>query len=158
MRNTYSVSAVIEEDVQIGKGSFVWYFSHVMSGAKIGQDCTIGEKVFIGKDVIIGDRVKIGNGASICEGAIIKDDVFVGMNAVFTNVRKPVAFRKAEKYLDTIIEERSSIGANATVVGGVRVGKGSMIADGAVVIGNLPDGILAAGNPARIIKKIRYED
>lgn len=154
MRTKYSVSAVIEDNVSIGDGSFVWYFSHIMDNVKIGKNCTIGEKVFIGKNVMIGDRVKVGNGANICEGAIIKDDVFIGMGANLTNVRKPLAYKKAEKYLDTIIEEKVSLGANTTVVGGTRIGKGAMVADGAVVIGNLPDAVLAVGNPARIVKRI----
>lgn len=147
-----SVSAIIEEDVSIGDGSMIWYFAHLMEGVKLGLNCSIGEKTFLGKGVIIGDDVRIGNSVNIYDGAIIKNRVFIGNNTSFTNVRTP-RIGKPSKFLDTIVEDDVSIGANATIVAGVKLGKGCVIADGAVVVGNIPPMSFAHGNPARI--KIR---
>ena len=157
MRNKFSVSAIIEENVTIGEDTFIWYFTHVMSGVKIGRKCSVGEKSFIGRGVLVGDNVKIGNNVNIYEGAIIKDNVFIGNNVSFTNVRKPKAQIKAKKFLNTLIEDGVSIGANATIVGGVKIGKDSVVADGSVVIKNIPDGVFVAGNPATIVKKENHE-
>lgn len=143
------LSAVIEEDVVIGQHTSVWYFAHIAEGARIGVSCNIGERVYIGKGVIIGDNVRIGNGANIYEGTIIRNNVFIGNNTSFTNVRKPQAGRKG-KLLDTIVEDGVSIGAGAVVVGGVKIGRGAIVADGAVVVGHIPEGAWANGNPARI--------
>lgn len=144
----YAVSSIIEKDVIIGEGSFVWYFSHIMEKARIGAFCSIGEKSFIGKKVLIGDNVKIGNNVNIYEGTIIKDNVFIGNGVSFTNVRQPKVGTKG-KILDTIVDELASIGANATIVGGIKIGKGAVIADGSVVIGDVAPGTFVAGNPAR---------
>src|SRR3990167_11104431 len=104
MRTKFSVSAIIENDVLIGQGSFVWYFTHLMDGVRLGMNCSVGEKSFIGRRVLIGDNVRIGNNVNIYEGAIIRNDVFIGNNVSFTNVRKPKATKKASKILNTIIE------------------------------------------------------
>ena len=149
----YSVSAIIEENVSFGDGSFVWYFAHICTGARLGRSVNIGEKSYIGAGVIIGDNVKVGNNVNIYPGAIIKDNVFIGNNVSFTNVRKPNVLKKG-KPLDTIIEEGVSIGANSTIVGGVKIEKDAIIADGAVVVGNVPSGAWVNGNPGRI--KIRH--
>lgn len=148
-----SVSCIIEEDVTFGENSFAWYFTHICKGAKIGKNTNIGEKSYIGKNVIIGNNVKIGNNVNIYEGAIIKDNVFIGNNVSFTNVRKPKA-DAIGKLLDTIIEYGVSIGANATIVGGIKIGKEAVIADGAVVVGNVPPFSWANGNPAKIKTKL----
>lgn len=148
----YSVSAIIEENVSFGEGTFVWYFSHVCEGARLGRSVNVGERSYIGTGVIIGDNVKVGNNVNIYSGAIIKDNVFIGNNVSFTNVRKPNVFKKGVK-LDTIVEEGVSIGANSTIVGGIKIEKNAIIADGAVVVGDVPEGAWVNGNPGRI--KIR---
>lgn len=146
------LSAVIEENVILGDGTKVWYFAHICQDVRIGTDCNIGERSYIGRGVIMGDNVRVGNGVNIYPGAIIKSGVFIGNNSSFTNVRKPQVGKKG-KQLDTIVEENASIGANATIVGGVKIGKGAIIADGAVVVGHIPDGAWANGNPAKIKTK-----
>ena len=153
--NSYPVSAIIEKNAISGNDTIAWYFSHICEGARVGDNCSIGEKSYIGKGVLIGDNVRIGNNVNIYEGAIIKNNVFVGNNTAFTNVRKPIAGKKGKK-LDTIIEDDVSIGANCTIVGGIKIGRGAIIADGAVVVSNVPDGAWANGNPAKI--KIRHND
>lgn len=148
------LSAIIEENVSIGDGTKVWYYSHICTKVKMGRDCVIGERTYIGEGVILGDNVKVGNGVNIYSGTVIKDGVFIGNNTSFTNVRKPMA-RKVGKRLDTIVEEGASIGANSTIVGGVKIGKNAIVADGAVVVGNVPDNAWANGNPAKV--KIRND-
>ena len=148
-------NCVIEKNVTIGDGTKVWYFSHIRETAKIGVNCNIGDYVFIDRGVIIGDNVKIANKVSIYAGTIIRDRVFVGNNVVFTNVRKPLTTRKGKR-LDTIIGEDASIGANSTVVAGVKIGKKSTIGEGSVVLYDIPDYTFAAGNPARVKK--RYQN
>lgn len=144
-------NSIIEEDVQIGDNSKVWYFSHIMNGVKIGENCSIGERVFIGRKVLIGNNVKIGNGTNIYEGAIIKDDVFIGNNVSFTNVRYPRAWRKAREFLPVIVEEKATINANAIITGGVRIGKSSNIGDGAIVRNNVSDGGMVVSPKAECI-------
>lgn len=148
----YSVSSIIEKNAEIGQRTNIWYFSHVCEYAKIGEDCNIGEKSYIGSNVIIGNNVKVGNNVNIYDGAVIHDDVFIGNGVCFTNVRKPVANQKGKK-LHTIIEKEVSIGANCVIVGGITIGKGAIIADGSVVVGNVPAGVWVNGNPGKI--KIR---
>lgn len=150
--NKQYLSAIIEEDAIIGEHTSVWYFAHISEGVRIGVSCSIGERSYIGRGVIIGDNVRIGNGVNIYPGAIIKNGVFIGNNTSFTNVRKPLVGKKG-KILDTIVEDGVSIGANATIVGGVKIGKGAVVADGAVVVGHVPDGAWANGNPARVKTK-----
>ena len=152
MRTKHSVSAIIDENVSIGEGSFIWYFSHVMRGAKIGKRTTIGEKCFIGQNVVIGDDVKIGNNTNIYEGAVIKDRVFIGNNVSFNNVKVPVAHRKAQRYLPTIVDNNVSIGANVTILPGIMIEEGAIIGDGTCVVLPVPRYCLVVGNPGRIIK------
>jgi len=149
------VSCIIEKNVSFGDGAFAWYFTHICTGAKIGKNTNIGEKSYIGKNVIIGDNVKIGNNVNIYEGAIVKDNVFIGNNVSFTNVRKPKADARG-RLLDTIIGFGVSIGANSTIVGGIKIGDNSIIADGAVVVGNVPENAWVNGNPGKV--KIRREN
>ena len=146
-------NTIVEEGVTIGEETKIWYFSHIREGAKIGSKCNIGDYCYIDKKVIVGNDCKIGNNVSVYEGAILKDKIFIGNGTKFTNVRKPKAIKKAKKFLDTIIEDNVSIGANCTIVGGVKIGRNSIIGDGAVVIGDIPEDVFAVGNPAHITKK-----
>lgn len=147
-------NATVEDDVAVGDESKIWYFSHVSTKARLGRSTNVGDHTFIGKGVLIGDECKIGNNASICEGAIIKNRVFVGIGTAFTNVRKPKAYKKAKRYLPTIVDDDVSIGANCTIVAGVNIGKKAIIADGSVIIRDVPPGVMVAGNPARIVMRI----
>jgi len=144
--------SIVEDDVSIGDGTKIWYFSHVRTKAKIGRNCNIGDYCYIDKKVIIGDDVRIGNKVSIYQGAIIKDRVFIGNGTSFTNVKKPFAYKKAKRYLDTIVEEDVSIGANCTIVAGVKIGRGAIVGDGAVVIRDVPERTFVGGTPAKKLK------
>lgn len=143
-------SSYIDDNVEIGQDTKIWYFSHIQSGAKIGQDCIIGQNVNIGNNAVIGDRVKIQNNVSVYEGIIIEDDVFCGPSMVFTNDYMPRASIR-KPYLKTKVLKGASIGANATVVCGNTIGKYAMIAAGAVVTKNVKNHALMAGVPARQI-------
>lgn len=138
------------ESNNIGEGTRIWAFSHVLSGAKIGTDCNICDHVFIENDVIIGNGVTIKNGVQIWDGIRIGNDVFVGPNVTFTNDKFPRSRQYPERFLETIIEDGASIGANATILPGLRVGSKAMIGAGAVVTRNIPPNAIVIGNPARI--------
>ncbi len=144
-------SSVIDDGAVIGTGTTIWHFCHVMPGAKIGQRCNLGQNTFIGKDVSIGNNVKIQNNVSVYSGVVIEDDVFLGPSMVFTNVINPrsIVNRKAE-YMQTIVRQGVTIGANVTVVCGITLGQYSFIGAGAVVTHDIPAYALAYGNPARI--------
>lgn len=150
-------SSIIEDNVSIGLGTKVWYFSHVSEGAKIGRNCNIGDHCFIGKKVIVGDDCRLGNDVSVVQGVIIKDKVYVGPGVKFTNVRKPKAIKRG-KILDTIIEECVTIEAGCTIQGGVKIGKNSIIGAGSVVISDIAENIFACGNPATFKKRINEEN
>ncbi len=145
-------SSCIDENVEIGKGSKVWHFSHVMNGSKIGENCIIGQNVVIGPDATVGSRCKIQNNVSIYKGVTLEDEVFCGPSCVFTNVYTPRAFieRKSE-FRPTIVRKGASIGANATIVCGVTVGQYGFIGAGAVVKSDVIDHAIVAGVPARQI-------
>ncbi len=147
-------STIIETDVSIGENTKIWYFTHIREHAKIGSNCNIGDYCYVDKKVIIGNDCRIGNQVSIYDGVIIKDKVFIGNGVRFTNVRKPKASKRSDRFLDTIVDDNVSIGAGAIIVGGVKIGKNSIIGEGAVVISDIPEGVFAVGNPARITKKI----
>lgn len=147
-------SAYVDEGAEIGPGTKIWHFSHVMSGAKIGARCTLGQNVFVARNVVIGDHCKIQNNVSVYEGVILEDYVFCGPSMVFTNVKTPrAAFPRntSEDYLTTRVKRGASIGANATIVCGVTVGEWAFVAAGAVVTKDVPPYALVAGVPARII-------
>lgn len=147
-------SAIIESK-NIGQGTKIWHFSHIMPGAKIGKNCIIGKYVSIEKNVKIGNNVKIQNHVSVFEGVIIEDSVFVGPNVVFTNVKKPVSTKNvpASKYLKTVVKKGATIGANATILPGIIIGENALIGAGAVVTKNVLPQTVVVGNPARPIRK-----
>lgn len=145
------------EDCNIGKGTKIWHFCHLFNSV-IGKNCSIGQNVMIGPNVTIGDNCKIQNNVSLYDGVILEDDVFVGPSAVFTNVVNPRAFieRKSE-FKETLIKNGTSIGANATIICGVTIGKYAFVGAGAVVTKDVPDNILVVGNPAKILREINEE-
>lgn len=143
-------SAIVEPGAQIGEGSRVWAFAHILPGARIGRDCNICDGVFVENDVVIGDRVTIKCGVQVWDGVRLEDEVFVGPNATFTNELFPRSNSTPDKVLSTHIRKGASIGANATVLAGIEVGTNAMLGAGAVVTHNVPPNAIVAGNPARI--------
>jgi len=143
-------TAVIDNDCQIGEGTKIWHFSHIMPNCIIGQHCSIGQNVVISPEVRIGNRVKIQNNVSVYTGVTCEDDVFLGPSAVFTNVINPrSAIIRKEEYKPTLVQKGATIGANATIVCGITIGSYAFIGAGAVVTKNIPDYALVVGNPAR---------
>ena len=143
-------SSYIDDGAQIGKGTKIWHFCHVMPGAVIGERCNLGQNVVVMGGTRIGNNVKIQNNVSIYEGVVLEDDVFCGPSCVFTNVTNPRSHvsRKSE-YRQTLVRRGSSIGANATIVCGVTLGEYSFVGAGAVVTSDVPDFALMVGVPAR---------
>lgn len=144
-------TAHVEEGVHIGSGTRVWHQCHLRTGAVVGAGCNLGKNVFVDEGVRIGDRVKIQNNVSVYRGVTIADEVFVGPSAVFTNDRVPRATATTWEVVPTDVAEGSSIGANATIVCGVRIGRYSLVAAGAVVVRDVEEHSVVAGNPARVI-------
>jgi len=142
-------TAIIEPGAEIGEGTKIWHFSHLMPGCKIGSKCNIGQGIYVDRGVNIGNGVKIQNHVSIYTGVTIEDDVFLGPSMVFTNVINPRSFieRKSE-YRQTTVCKGASIGANATVLCGVKIGNYAMIGAGAVVTKDVPSFAVMIGNPA----------
>lgn len=152
--NTYQVheTAVIDEGCMIGDGTKIWHFSHIMTGCSIGRFCSIGQNVVISPDVVIGNRVKIQNNVSVYTGVVCEDDVFLGPSCVFTNVINPrSAISRKDQFKQTIVARGASIGANATIVCGNRIGAYAMIGAGAVVTKDVAPYALVVGNPAQQI-------
>lgn len=142
--------ALVEAD-QIGENTRIWAFTHVLPGARIGADCNICDHVFIENDVIVGDRVTIKCGVQVWDGVRLADDVMVGPNATFTNDLFPRSKQPFElRY--TTVKPGASIGANATILCGLTIGRGAMVGAGAVVTKDVPDFALVVGNPARIVR------
>lgn len=145
-------TAVIDEGCQIGEGTKIWHFSHIMPNCTLGLSCNIGQNVVISPEVILGNNVKVQNNVSIYTGVICEDDVFLGPSMVFTNVMNPrSAVNRRDSYLKTIVKKGASIGANATIVCGHDIGRYAFIGAGAVVTKHVPDYALVVGNPARQI-------
>lgn len=143
-------SSYVDEGAEVGKGTKIWHFSHVISGAKIGERCSFGQNVSVAGGTVIGNNVKVQNNVSIYEGTIIEDDVFLGPSCVLTNVTNPRSqvLRRA-LYEKTLLRRGASVGANATVVCGITIGRYAFIAAGAVVAKDVPDYALMIGVPAR---------
>ena len=141
------------ESEDIGAGTRVWAFAHVMEGATLGRDCNVGGHAFVEAGVRIGDRVTIKNGVLLWDKVVIEDEVFLGPNVVFTNDPNPrVAFRKSpDRFASTLVRRGASIGANATVVCGLTVGEAAFVGAGSVVVGDVAGHGLVVGNPARRI-------
>lgn len=143
-------TAVIDNGCEVGNGTKIWHFSHIMSNCKIGEDCNIGQNVVVSPEVVLGKNVKIQNNVSIYTGVTCDDDVFLGPSMVFTNVTNPrSAVNRRGEYAKTHVGKGASIGANATIVCGHDIGKFAFIGAGAVVTKTVPDYALVVGNPAR---------
>jgi UDP-2-acetamido-3-amino-2,3-dideoxy-glucuronate N-acetyltransferase len=143
-------SSYVDAGAEIGTGSKIWHFCHIMPGARLGRDCNIGQNVFIAADVIIGNNVKIQNNVSVYTGVIVEDDAFLGPSMVFTNVVNPRSHVvRKDEYRQTLVKRGVTIGANATVVCGVTLGRYAFVGAGAVVTRDVPDYALVHGTPAR---------
>jgi UDP-2-acetamido-3-amino-2,3-dideoxy-glucuronate N-acetyltransferase len=143
-------TAVIDAPCQIGDGTKIWHFSHLMPGCVLGENCNIGQNVVISPEVVLGKNVKVQNNVSIYTGVSCDDDVFLGPSCVFTNVLNPrSAVNRRESYLKTHVGKGASIGANATIVCGHNIGSFAFIGAGAVVTKEIPAYALVVGNPAR---------
>jgi UDP-2-acetamido-3-amino-2,3-dideoxy-glucuronate N-acetyltransferase len=143
-------TAIIDEGCEIGEGTKIWHFSHIMPNCKIGSHCNIGQNVVVSPEVVLGNQVKVQNNVSIYTGVTCEDDVFLGPSMVFTNVINPrSALNRRDQYLKTLVKKGATIGANATIVCGNNIGKYAFIGAGAVVTKEVPDYALVMGNPAR---------
>jgi UDP-2-acetamido-3-amino-2,3-dideoxy-glucuronate N-acetyltransferase len=141
-------SSFVDEPASIGKGTKIWHFSHIMSGAKLGENCVLGQNVMVGNDVIIGNNVKIQNNVSIYSGVELEDDVFCGPSCVFTNVINPRAqIIRRNEYQKTLVRRGATIGANATIICGISIGRYAFIGAGSVVRNNVADYALILGVP-----------
>ena len=145
-------TAVIDEGCEIGEGTKIWHFSHIMSGCTIGKNCNFGQNVVVSPEVLRGNNGKVQNNVSSYTGVICEDDVFLGPSMVFTNVINPrSAVNRRNEYARTLVKKGASIGANATIVCGNDIGKFAFIGAGAVVTKEIPDYALVVGNPSRQI-------
>lgn len=144
-------TACIDLPCEIGEGTTIWHFSHIMKNCRIGKNCTIGQNVAISPGVVIGDGVKIQNNVSVYTGVTVEDDAFLGPSCVFTNVINPRSFiPRKDEFKPTTIRKGASIGANATIICGATVGRYALVGAGAVVSRDVPDYALVKGNPAEI--------
>ncbi|MBD2813259.1 N-acetyltransferase [Xenorhabdus sp. Flor] len=145
-------SAIVDDGAQIGKNSRIWHFTHVCSGAKIGESCSLGQNVFIGNKVIIGNHCKIQNNVSIYDNVYLEDGVFCGPSMVFTNVYNPRSFvERKNEYKNTLVKKGATLGANCTIVCGTTIGSYAFIGAGAVINKDVPDYALMIGVPAKQI-------
>jgi UDP-2-acetamido-3-amino-2,3-dideoxy-glucuronate N-acetyltransferase len=144
-------TAIVDAGAEIGAGTKIWHFCHVMAGAKIGRDCTLGQNVYVAGRVCIGNHVKIQNNVSLYDGVELEDEVFCGPSCVFTNIKNPRSeISRREAFEKTLVRRGASIGANATIVCGSTIGRYAFIGAGAVLAsGNVPDYALMVGVPAR---------
>jgi len=149
---TIHQTAIVDEGAKIGKGSRIWHWTHISAGATIGENCSFGQNVFVGNRVVIGHNVKVQNNVSIYDNVVLEDDVFCGPSMVFTNVYNPrSAVPRKDEYRDTLVKQGTTIGANATIVCGIRIGRYAFIGAGAVINKDVPDYALMVGVPARQI-------
>ena len=144
-------SAYVDDGCQIGAGTKIWHFTHVMSGATIGHHCNIGQNVVVSPDVVIGNNVKIQNNVSVYTGVVLEDDVFCGPSMVFTNVVNPRSHvSRRSQYQRTLVRRGATLGANSTIVCGSTIGQFAFVGAGAVVTRDVPDFALVVGNPGRV--------
>lgn len=146
-------TAIVDPGAMIGVGTAIWHFSHIMSEVVIGSDCRLGQNVFVANGVRIGNEVKIQNNVSVYEGVILEDETFCGPSMVFTNVRTPrsgTPRNTREWYLDTVVRKGASIGANATVLAGIEIGRYALVGAGAVVTRSVQPHAIVTGIPARL--------
>jgi UDP-2-acetamido-3-amino-2,3-dideoxy-glucuronate N-acetyltransferase len=149
-RGFFTHAASLVETDQVGAGTRIWAFCHVLAGAVIGRDCNLGDHCFVEGGVVIGDDVVIKNGVSVWQGVTIENGVFVGPNVAFTNDLVPRAKAYLPEYDRTLLCEGASIGANATLLCGITIGRFALVGAGAVVTSDVPDFGLVVGNPARL--------
>ena len=158
MEKDYNVhpKAIVEDDVDVGSNTNIWHFAHVREKAEIGKECNLGKDVYIDTEVTIGNNVKIQNGVSVYKGVTVKDDVFLGPHMTFTNDLYPRATKGVWEVVPTLVKKGASIGAHATIISGVTIGKYAMVGAGAVVTKDVPDFGLVLGNPAELKGFICY--
>lgn len=145
-------TSIVHTDAKVGGGTKIWQFCHIMQYTQLGENCNVGQNVVISPNVIIGNGVKIQNNVSVYTGVVCEDDVFIGPSVVFTNVINPRSFIvRKEEFKETYLERGATLGANATVVCGNRIGAYAMIGAGSVVTKNVPPFALMVGNPAKQI-------
>lgn len=143
-------TAVLDEGANIGSGTKIWHFSHVMARADVGENCVLGQNVFVGSMVKLGNNVKVQNNVSVYEGVVCEDDVFIGPSMVFTNVINPrSAIERKTEFKTTLVKKGATIGANATIICGINIGEYAMIGAGAVVTKDVKPYALVTGVPAR---------
>jgi UDP-2-acetamido-3-amino-2,3-dideoxy-glucuronate N-acetyltransferase len=150
-------SALCETD-HVGAGTRVWAFTHILAGAVIGRDCNICDMVFIEEDVVVGDRVTVKSGVQLWNGLRVGDDVFIGPNVTFTNDAFPRSRQRPVEFLRTVIEDGASLGANCTILPGLRIGAKAMVGAGAVVTRDVEPGAVVVGNPARRVGTVPDRD
>lgn len=141
-------SADVQTD-SVGDGTQIWQYVVVLPRARIGRDCNLNAHCLVENDVVIGDRVTLKSGVYLWDGTTVEDDVFIGPNATFTNDKFPRSRRKPEQFQRIVIKRGASIGANATILGGVTIGEGAIVGAGSVVTRDVPPGMVVRGNPAR---------
>lgn len=145
-------TARVDDGAEIGAGTRIWHFSHILAGSRLGANCVVGQNVMIGPDVTVGAGCKIQNNVSLYKGITLEEDVFCGPSMVFTNVLTPRAHvERKDEFLPTLVRRGATLGANSTIVCGVTVGAYAMIGAGAVVTRDVPAFALVVGNPARRI-------
>src|SRR5262249_41692530 len=151
-------SCYVDEGCEIGAGTKIWHFSHVMPRARIGRGCTLGQNVVVSPDVVIGDNVRIQNNVSVYTGVVLEDDVFCGPSMVFTNVVNPRShISRKDEFRPTLVKKGATLGANSTIVCGHTIGRYAFVGAGAVVTRDGPDPALVVGNPGRIAGGARPE-
>jgi UDP-2-acetamido-3-amino-2,3-dideoxy-glucuronate N-acetyltransferase len=152
------LTAIIEDGSTIGAGTKIWHFSHIMSGAVMGENCNIGQNVVISPRVVLGNNVKVQNNVSVYTGVICEDDVFLGPSCVFTNILNPRSFiDRKEAFKKTLVKKGATIGANATILCGITIGEYAMIGAGSVVTKDVPPYALIVGNPGKQIGRVDKE-
>jgi len=145
-------TAIVDDNVNIGDGTKIWHFSHILSGTNIGENCSFGQNCVVGPNVTMGNGIKVQNNVSIYEGVEVEDDVFLGPSMVFTNVINPRAFiQRKEEFKTTLLKKGCSVGANATIICGVTIGEYALIGSGAVINKDIPAYALMVGVPAKQI-------